>query len=476
MALAPQTGRPDPDLEANGMIPDAVVTPEEFGDDGYSLAVARVARRMGPIFRWRLSDDYAPLFVSTRDLVTEVCDDKRFGKDLGAGLRFARDYAGDGLFTAYTEEGNWAKAHSILAPAFRLSAMQNYHRFMLRTARRLLDEWDEAACGRSLEESVVDVPGDLTKMTLDTIGLAGFGYDFDSFARPEPHPFVQAMNGALTYSRLRVNWAPGNEPAAEKQQYATDCAIMADIVDGVIAARRATPSDGPKDLLDMMLASPHEETGELLDALNVRYQVISFLIAGHETTSGLLSFALYYLMKDPVLLRRAQQEVDAALGTDNDPEPAFADVRKLSLIRQILSESLRLWPTAPSFDRRPHEDTILGGRYDLRAGETVSVVTAILHRDPAVWGDDAESFDPARFEPERAAALPSDSYKPFGTGARACIGQQFALHEGMLMLALLIHRYRFTDHSDYELKVLQTLTLKPAGLTMTLERRTPSAV
>lgn len=450
-------------------VPEAIVTPQEFGDDGYSLAVARVARRMGPIFRWRLSDDYAPLFISARELVSDVCDDKRFGKDLGAGLRFARDYAGEGLFTAYTEEANWEKAHTILLPAFRLNAMQNYHDFMLRAARKLLVKWDGMASASDAAE--VDVPGDLTKMTLDTIGLAGFGYDFDSFSRAEPHPFVNAMNGALTYSRLRINWAPGQEPAAEKEQYIADCATMADIVDEVIDARRATPSpNGAKDLLDRMLTTPHPGTGELMDGVNVRHQVISFLIAGHETTSGLLSFALYYLMKDPELLRRAQHEVDGALGPDPDSDPTFADVRKLVFIRQILNESLRLWPTAPSFDRRPLADTVLDGRYPVRAGETISVVTAMLHRDP-VWGHDVESFDPSRFEPAQVAARPPDSYKPFGTGARACIGQQFALHEGALMLALLVHRYRFLDRADYVLNVRQTLTLKPVGFTMVLERR-----
>lgn len=464
---APTAARPD-----TGRIPEAVVTPEEFGDDGYSLAVVRVARRMGPIFRWRLNDDYAPLFISSRELVSDVCDDTRYGKDLGAGLRFARDYIGDGLFTAYTEEENWAKAHDVLLPAFAVDAMRNYHVFMVRAARKLLDKWDDLAGATS-----VDVPGDLTKMTLDTIGLAGFGYDFDSFARTDPHPFVSAMNGALTYSRIRVNWAPGEEHPVETAQYVKDCATMAEIVDDVIDVRRSSSTsssqDGRKDLLDLMLTSPYPATGERLDPVNVRYQVISFLIAGHETTAGLLSFALYYLMKNPEVLRRAQQEVDGLFGTDPDPEPTFADVRKLSYIRQILHESLRLWPTAPSFDRRPLRDTVLAGEYPVKAGETISVVTAMLHRDP-VWGDNVELFDPDRFTRERVAARPPDAYKPFGTGQRACIGQQFALHEGTLMLALLVHRYRFLDHSDYVLDVRQTLTLKPANLTMLLARRSPA--
>ncbi|MCM3883211.1 cytochrome P450 [Frankia sp. R82] len=451
-------------------IPEATVTAEEFGDDGYSLACVRVARRLGPIYRWRISDDYAPLLVSSQELVADVCDDSRFGKDLGAGLRFAREYIGDGLFTAYTEEENWRRAHTILRPAFAVDGLRGYHAFMLRAARRLLDRWDQAAGQGGTGPTPVDVPGDLTRMTLDTIGLAGFGYDLESFTREEPHPFVRAMNGALTYSRLQVGRAPGAEDPDLTGQYRADCATMAQTVDEVIRARRAAPSTGPKDLLDLMLAAPYPQTGELLDELNVRFQVISFLIAGHETTSGLLSFALYYLMKDPETLHLAQREVDVAFGADPNPEPAFAEVRKLTYIRQVLQEALRLWPTAPSFDRRPLHDTLLAGRYPVRAGETISVVTSMLHRD-AVWGDDVELFDASRFGRDQMAQRPPHSYKPFGTGQRSCIGQQFALHEAMLMLALLVHRYRLLDHGGYSLDVRQTLTLKPAGFTMTLARR-----
>ncbi|ONH52486.1 hypothetical protein CcI49_33695 [Frankia sp. CcI49] len=459
-------------------IPDAIVTAEEFGSDGYSLACVRVARRLGPIYRWRISDDYAPLLISSQELVADVCDDARFGKDLGAGLRFAREYIGDGLFTAYTEEENWRKAHTVLRPAFAVDGLRGYHAFMIRAARRLLDRWDQAAASgprgtAGTAATPVDVPGDLTRMTLDTIGLAGFGYDLDSFARDEPHPFVSAMNGALTYSRLQVGWAPGDEDPELTRQYRADCATMAQIVDEVIDARKAAPTTGPRDLLDLMLTSPYSQTGELLDELNVRYQVISFLIAGHETTSGLLSFALYYLMKNPETLRLAQREVDAAFGGDPDPEPGFAEVRKLTYIRQVLQEALRLWPTAPSFDRRPLHDTLLAGRYPVRAGETISVVTTMLHRDP-VWGDNVELFDPSRFDRDQMARRPAHSYKPFGTGQRSCIGQQFALHEGTLMLALLVHRYRLLDHADYSLDVRQTLTLKPACFTMTLARRSPA--
>jgi cytochrome P450/NADPH-cytochrome P450 reductase len=119
----------------------------------------------------------------------------------------------------------------------------------------------------------------------------------------------------------------------------------------------------------------------------------------------------------------------------------------------------------------PIEDTVIGGKYVVRKGETLQVVTPTLHRDPA-WGENVELFDPERFSPEREAARPVHLFKPFGNGERACIGRQFALHEATLLLGLLVHRYRLIDHADYKMKMKFALTLKPVDFTLQLARRT----
>ncbi|RDG39640.1 cytochrome P450, partial [Streptomyces corynorhini] len=196
-------------------------------------------------------------------------------------------------------------------------------------------------------------------------------------------------------------------------------------------------------------------------------------IAGHETTSGALSFALHHLVKDPTALRLVRREVDELWGDTADPEPSYEDVGRLRHTRQVLNEALRLWPTAPGFQRQARRDTVLGGRIPLRAGQGALVVTPMLHRDP-VWGDNPELFDPARFAPEAEAGRSPHAYKPFGTGERACIGRQFALHEATMLLGMLVHRYRLIDQDDYRLKLKQTLTIKPEGLTLTPVRRTPA--
>ncbi|MEU2928114.1 cytochrome P450 [Streptomyces sp. NPDC007251] len=425
-------------------------------------------RAHGPVLVRRLHGRDV-LFVADADLVADLADERRFAKHIGPALENVRSFAADGLFTAYNDEPNWAKAHDILMPAFALGSMRTYHPVMLRVARRLIESWDRAA----RDGRAVNVPDDMTRMTLDTIGLAGFGYDFGSFARDEPHPFVEAMVRCLEWSMTRLARTPGEDHSAADAAFRTDADYLAAVVDEVIASRTGTDQSGAEDLLGLMLSAPHPADGTTLDAANIRNQVITFLIAGHETTSGAMSFALYYLAKHPAVLRLVQREADALWGETADPEPSYDDIGRLTYTRQVLNEALRLWPTAAAFSRHAREDTLLGGRIPLAAGQAVTVLTPMLHRQP-VWGDNPELFDPERFTAEAEAARPVHAFKPFGTGERACIGRQFALHEATMLLAMLVHRYRLHDHADYRLTVKETLTLKPEGFTLTLTPRTPA--
>ncbi|MFE4971600.1 bifunctional cytochrome P450/NADPH--P450 reductase [Kitasatospora sp. NPDC056651] len=435
------------------------------------LRTMELARAHGPAFVQRLHGHDA-LVVSGLELVEELADETRFTKSIGPGLVNVRRFTGDGLFTAYNDEPNWARAHDILMPAFALGSMRTYHPVMLRVARRLVDSWDR----RQAAGLPVDVPGDMTRMTLDTIGLAGFGFDFGSFERDEPHPFVEAMVRCLNWAMVKLTRDPEAHHGASDEAFRADADYLAAVVDEVIAARAGEGVQGPaEDLLGLMLGAVRPSDGSRLDAENIRNQVITFLIAGHETTSGALSFALYYLAKHPAVLREVQREVDGLWGAQADPEPSYEDVGRLRHTRQVLNEALRLWPTAPAFSREAREDTLLGGRIPLRAGQTVFVHTPMLHRDPA-WGDNPELFDPSRFDPEREQARSPHAFKPFGTGERACIGRQFALHEATMLLGMLVHRYRLIDHADYQLTIKQTLTIKPDGFTLGLARREPVPV
>ncbi|MFF1640411.1 cytochrome P450 [Streptomyces sp. NPDC058246] len=428
----------------------------------------RFGRLLGPIFR-RKAFGKEIVFVWGAELAAELADESRFAKHVGLGVANLRPVAGDGLFTAYNHEPNWQLAHDVLAPGFSREAMEAYHPMMLAVTERLTDHWDrERAAGRS-----VDVPGDMTKLTLETIARTGFGHDFGSFERARPHPFILAMVGTLTYAQ-RLNAVPA--PLAPLllrgalRRNEADIAYLNRTVDSLIAARRSSSGEG--DLLDRMLETAHPETGERLAPENIRRQVITFLVAGHETTSGALSFALHYLSRHPDVAARARAEVDRVWG--DTERPGYDQVAKLRYVRRVLDESLRLWPTAPAFAREARRDTVLGDVHPMRQGAWTLVLTAMLHRDPDVWGDDAERFDPGRFDARAVRARPAHTFKPFGTGARACIGRQFALHEATLVLGLLLRRYELRADPEYRLRVAERLTLMPQGLRLHLDRRAPA--
>lgn len=398
-------------------------------------------------------------FVYSADLVAELCDETRFRKLIGPPLSFLRAGAGDGLFTAHQDEPNWGKAHRILLPAFSQRAMKGYFDVMLEVANALAEKW-----ARQGPDADIPVADDMTRLTLDTISLAGFGYRFDSFNTPELHPFLAAMVGVLSEAMGKLTRLPLKDRFMREhhRRFEHDVAAMHQLVDEVIRARRQAKDGGvgASDLLGLMLNARDPVSDEPLDDTNIRFQVITFLIAGHETTSGLLTFALYMLLRHPAVLAQAYAEVDRVLRGDTVPQ--YAHLAQLDVIERVLKETLRLWPTAPSFGVAPYEDTRIGGRYAIRKDQRVVTVLLALHRDPAVW-DRPEVFDIDRFLPENEAKLHPHAYKPFGNGERACIGRQFALTEAKLALAVILQRFALSDPYDYDFHIKETLTLKPDG-------------
>jgi len=431
----------------------------------------RLAKDLGPIFEVDIMGKAFRL-VTSYAIARELFDETRFDKSVRGALGKVRAVAGDGLFTAYTSEPNWAKAHNILLPNFGDRAMQGYHDMMLDIAEQMMVKWQ-----RLNGDEEIDVPYDMTSLTLDTISLCGFGYRLNSFYRETHHPFIAAMTEALSIS-MNTKGLPFEEIYARKSQQRLDldAKTMNAVVDKIVADRKeemaAGDDDGAKaDLLSYMLRGVDKKSGERLSDENIRYQIITFLIAGHETTSGLLSFAIYFLLNHPEVLAKAYDEVDRVLGTDVGQSPTYKQVRHLQYIEQILKETLRLWPPAPGLGVYPYEDEVVGGKYLLKARSHNVVLLWSLHRDPEIWGPSADRFDPDHFLPEREAARPLDAWKPFGNGQRACIGRQFAMHEAALVLGMMLQRFKLIDGGRYELKLKEAMTVKLEGLEIRVRPR-----
>lgn len=430
--------------------------------DAPTLSFWKIADEYGPIFRFE-AFGFIMHFVSGHELVAEVCDESRFDKSLSGGLYFLRALGGDGLFTSKTKEPNWQKAHSILMPAFSQQAMKGYHTMMVDIAQQLVQKW-----ARLNPNESIDVPDDMTRLTLDTIGLCGFNYRFNSFYRENHNPFIISMIRALDEAMHQSTRLPIQTQlmVRTKRQFERDIKSMFSLVDKIIAERKEGDDQGETDLLARMLNVKDPHTGERLDDVNIRFQIITFLIAGHETTSGLLSFAIYLLLKHPEVLKKAYEEVDQVLG---DSIPSYQQVLDLKYIRMILDEALRLYPTAPQFTLYAKDDTVIGGKYRLKKYDNVSVIIPKLHRDKDAWGEDAEEFRPERFAD--MTKIPVHAYKPFGNGQRACIGMQFALHEATLVLGMILQHFDLIDHMHYQLRIKQTLTLKPDNFKIRLKLR-----
>src|SRR5438128_5945447 len=260
-----------------------------------------------------------------------------------------------------------------------------------------------------------------------------------------------------------------------RKDLARDVAFMNKMVDEIIAERRgnAAAAEGKKDMLGAMMTGVDRATGEQLDDVNIRYQINTFLIAGHETTSGLLSCAIYALLKHPDVLKKAYDEVDRVLGADVNVRPTYQRVTQLTYITQILKEALRLWPPAPAYGISPlNDETIGGGKYKLRKGTFTTILVTALHRDPSVWGPNPDAFDPENFSKEAEAARPVNAWKPFGNGQRACIGRGFAMHEAALAIGMILQRFRLIDVNRYQMQLKETLTIKPDGFKIKVRPRT----
>src|SRR5512138_1553612 len=259
-----------------------------------------------------------------------------------------------------------------------------------------------------------------------------------------------------------------------RKTLAEDVMFMNKMVDEIIAERRgnAATTEAKKDMLGAMMTGVDRATGEQLDDVNIRYQINTFLIAGHETTSGLLSCTLYALLKHPEVLKKAYEEVDRVLGPDVNVKPTYQQVTQLTYITQILKEALRMWPPAPAYGITPLQDeTLGGGKYKLKKNTFITVLVMALHRDPSVWGPNPDVFDPENFSREAEAKRPVNAWKPFGNGQRACIGRGFAMHEAALAIGMILQRFKLIDAHRYQMVLKETLTVKPDGFKIKVRPR-----
>lgn len=427
-----------------------------------------LADELGPIYSL-VTPGHDMVVVSGGEIAEECLDETRFEKNNSPELVAMREVAGDAIFTSWTQEPAWKKAHNILLPAFSPQAIKGYTAKMADIADQLVMKWARLNPG-----DPVDIAADMTKLTFDTICLVCFSYRPGSFYRQDMPPIVTTFEEMVAECVSRPSRLPGQdiyEAIKGRSRHKENISVVNNLADKIIEDRIRSAEVGKNgDVLDLMLTQADKDTGEKLDRLNIRQQLLTFLVAGYDTTSGMLMWTVYYLLKNPEALAKCYAEVDEVFGDDLSVLPTETQIPKLQYLLRCMKEALRLWPTGAGFQVRPLADDVLAGKYRIKKGQMIQILAPKLQRDPSIFPD-PEKYDPDRFTPELEAARPAWAWVPFGNGQRACIGRHFSFYESQLLLGLILQRFKLIDSFDYQLDIKDAFAIKPNNLTITVAPR-----
>jgi cytochrome P450 len=297
---------------------------------------------------------------------------------------------------------------------------------------------------------------ELAQLTLEIVGRTLFstelGRDADRLG-----PAIAQLLEWLNERSVNPLAPPLFIPTAANRRFSAARALIAQTVSELIAARRKAEAD-PGDLLSMLLLARDAETGEAMTDAQLQDEVMTFVIAGYETTSSALEWTLILLAQHPSAAERVRRESREVCG-GRSPTPA--DLPRMPYTRMVIDEALRLYPPVFGLSRRVLQDAELGG-YHVSKGMQVLVSPYALHRSPALW-EDPDRFDPERFAPEPAAQRHRYAHVPFGAGPRQCIGNAFALMELQVIIPSLIGALHFELTEDADIAPQTRMTLRPRG-------------
>ncbi|QLL43605.1 cytochrome P450 [Sulfitobacter pontiacus] len=398
-----------------------------------------VSGKMGK--RWHMVMDPTAI----REILLDRVDD--YPKSL-VTKNLLRPAIGDSLFIA--EGAHWRWQRRAVAPAFSHRNMLNLSPIMTAAAQRSADRI--AAAG----PRAINMLDEMVTATFDVISdvtfSGGDGFDRNAVHRAIDDYIAEAGKLSLFDILGLPDWLPRPGRAMSGRALKD----MKRIADGAIDARAERgPSDTP-DLLDLLLDGTDPKTKRQMNTAELRDNLLTFIVAGHETTALTLSWALYLMGFDQAVQQKARAEAQTVL---QGRAATGADVENLPYIRQIIDETLRLYPPAGVISRTAQRNDTLCGR-EVRPGDTVMVPIYALGRHQQLW-DQPDVFDPDRFKDRKA--IDRYAYLPFGDGPRICIGASFAQQEAVIILATLLSRFRFTPVAGKSPEPVMILTLRPEG-------------
>lgn len=361
---------------------------------------------------------------------------------------------GSGTFGLVMREGqNWVKIRRILNPAFHVEKLKNMVPIMQLSCETMLKKWEEMVAEKGSSE--IDVWSSLSSMSADVIARAAFGTSYEEGKRLFK---LQDQHVIITFQVLRsvTNYIPGWRyiPTKMNRKMIKVEREIREIVKNLIGKRKESLKKGKyeykDDLLGIMLESNEkeiEEHGSGMTMDDIIEECKLFHLAGEDTTAALLTWTMLLLSQYQDWQTKAREEVFNHFGKDKSPD--FESINHLKIVAMIINETLRFYPPVTSLSRMIHQSTKLD-KLPLLKGKEFSLPTILVHRDPDLWGSDANEFNPGRFAQgvSNAAKVPG-SFFPFGGGPRVCIGQNFALVEAKLVLAKILQRFSFQLSPSY---------------------------
>ncbi|MDB4974719.1 MAG: cytochrome [Myxococcaceae bacterium] len=417
----------------------------------------RVAREYGDIAAVRMGA-FRVTVISSAELAQALLveNDAAFVKGFGLSI-FAKPLLGHGLLTS--EHELHKRQRRMIAPAFMHKRISGYADTIVALTEQHVQQLRR--------RTHVDLAEEMMQLTFEIVGKTLFNADVRGDAKDVGEAVTTALESftAQFYSRVPL---PPSVPTPTNLRYRSAIRRLDDVVYRLIRERRAQGID-QGDLLSMLLLAQDEADGSGMSDQQVRDEVMTAMLAGHETTANALSWAFYLLSRHPAQRERLEAELDEVLG---GRMPTVQDLPKLPYALQVFKETLRLYPPAYIIARRATRDVELGP-YKIGRGQLVALdIVGMQRRD--VYFEEPDSFDPDRFAPAREKQQKKGAYAPFGGGSRVCIGNHFALMEGQLALAHLAQHLRFDAHADAPAAATEALiTMRPrGGLPMMVRPRT----
>jgi enediyne biosynthesis protein E7 len=426
----------------------------EVANDRLGL-MSSLAKRYGDAVRMPVGPK-SLYFFNHPDHAKYILADNAPNYRKGWGLMHARRALGDGLLTSEGEL--WRKQRKVIQPAFHRDRMADW-------ADAIADEGMAMAARLRAtgQHKPVNVVAAMTELTLGVLGRTLLDTDL-SIYQNIAHSF-EAIQDQAMFEMVTLNLVPIWVPLPQQRRFRRAKQALLSIVDEMMSRRAAEGGRGGDDLLTRLADANRSEPDERIRRQRMRDELVTLLLAGHETTASTLGWTFHLLDRHPEVQDRLRHEVREVLG---DRRPAFEDLNRLTYTAQVIEEVMRLYPPVWILSRQAIEDDEVGG-YFVPKGMNVLVVPYTLHRHPEFWPD-PERFDPDRFGPQRVGERPRYAYLPFGAGPRFCVGNNLGMMEATFVTAIIVREMRLRAAPGFRPKPEPMLTLRLRdGLPMTVQ-------